>query len=356
MSKSRGKSARKTSRTGYTSDHQSDRRKTAQLLRTSSPESQAPVTTKKTSGTRQTTKRDSRSKRTSKTDESYSEEAAQQMQKEKRSKGPKRKTRITVSPYSAEMDSPVTPTSRNEAETTKSQRRLQRNVPQTSTPQSEHRVYEGRLTRSRIAATTSRERVSRYFQELQQQSEEESEQPLSANDRRKSRSRLERHPEQQSAERSQSAESSESDNTRRQMAMTLGSARRKTSKQIATKPSSSAKRKATSKNLPVKETASKKAVQLIPAYSGTDPEDNQTLATLQHKKTKDKPMRRAAQKKETSKVTNKQSREELNVQSDQELFVTQKMSTVQPSQISPTQQSDPDRQHISQSNEEEYLT
>ena len=278
------------------------------------------------------------------------------MQKEKRSKGPKRKTRITVSPYSAEMDSPVTPTFRNEAETTKSQRRLQRNVPQTSTPQSEHRVYEGRLTRSRIAATTSRERVSRYFQELQQQSDEESEQSLSANGRRKSRSRLERKRKQQSPERSQSAESSESDNTKRQMAMTLGSARRKTSKQTATKPSSSAKRKSTSKNLPVKETASKKAVQLISAYSGTDPEDNQTLATLQHKKKQDKAMRRAAQKKETSKVTKKQSREELNVQSDQELFVTQKMSTVQPSQISPTQQSDPDRQHISQSNEEEELT
>ena len=356
MSKSRGKSARKTSRTGYTTDHQSERTKTAQLLHTSSPENQAAVTTNKTSRTRHTTKRHTRPKRTSKTDVSYSEEEAEEMHREQRSKGAKRKTRITVSLYSAEMDSPVRATSPNEAKTTKSQRRLQRSVPQTSTPQSEHRVYEGRLTRSRTAATTSRERVSRYFQELQEQSEEESEQSLSANDRRKSRSRLERQPKEQSAERSESAESSESDNTRRQMAMTLGSARRKTRKQSAAKPTSSAKRKTTTKNLPVKETPSKKAVQLISASSSTDPEDNQTLASLQEKKTKRKAMRLTAQKKDTSNMAKKQSCEEVNLQSEQELFVTQKISTVQPSQISPTQQSDPERDHMSQSNEEEDLT
>ena len=67
-------------------------------------------------------------------------------------------------------------------------------------------------------------------------------------------------------------------------------------------------------------------------------------------------MRCAAQKKVTSKVTKKQSCEEVNLQSEQELFVTQKMLTVQPSQISPTQQSDPERDHMSQSNEEEDLT
>ena len=95
--------------------------------------------------------------------------------------------------------------------------------------------------------------------------------------------------------------------------MTLGSARRKTRKQSAAKPTSSAKRKTTTKNLPVKERASKKAVQLISASSGTDPEDNQTLATLQDKKTKQKAMRRAAQKKDTSKVSKKQSCEEVNL-------------------------------------------
>ena len=141
-----------------------------------------------------------------------------------------------------------------------SQTKLQRSVPQTSTPQSEHRVYEGRRTRSRTAATTSRERVSRYFQELQEQSEEESEQSLSPNHRRKSRSRLDRQPKEPSAERSESAESSESENTRRQMAMTLSSARCKRRKQSAAKTRTSAKRKTTTKNLPVKETPSKKAV------------------------------------------------------------------------------------------------
>ena len=41
--------------------------------------------------------------------------------------------------------------------------------------------------------------------------------------------------------------------------------------------------------------------------------------------------------------------------SEQELFVTQKMSTAEPSQISPTQQSDRDRDDISQSNDDEDL-
>ena len=67
-------------------------------------------------------------------------------------------------------------------------------------------------------------------------------------------------------------------------------------------------------------------------------------------------MRLTAQKKDTSNMAKKQSCEEVNLQSEQELFVTQKISTVQPSQISPTQQSDPERDHMSQSNEEEDLT
>ena len=320
-----------------------------------SSENQAAVTTKKTSRTRHTTKRHTRPKRISKTDVSYSEQEAGEMDRQQRSKGAKRKTRINVSPYSAEMDSPVRATSPNEAKTTRSQRRLQRSIPQTSTPQSEHRVYEGRVTRSRTAATTGRERVSRYFQELQEQSEEESEQSFPSNQRRNSRSKLERQAKEPSAERSESAESSESENTRRQMAMTLSSARCKRGKQSAVKARSSAKRKTSTKNQPVKEMPSKKAVQLISQSSGTDPEDNQTLPSLQEKKTKQKAMRRAAQKKDTSNVAKKQSCEEVNLQSEQELFVTQKMSTAEPSQISPTQQSDRDKDDMSQSNDDEDL-
>ena len=96
VSKSQGKSARKTSRTGYTTDHQSERTKTVQLLHTSSPENQAAVTTNKTSRTRHTTKRHTRPKRISKTDVSYSEQEAGEMDRQQRSKGAKRKTRISV--------------------------------------------------------------------------------------------------------------------------------------------------------------------------------------------------------------------------------------------------------------------
>ena len=54
-------------------------------------------------------------------------------------------------------------------------------------------------------------------------------------------------------------------------------------------------------------------------------------------------------------MAKKQSCEEVNLQSEQELFVTQKMSTAEPSQISPTQQSDRDRDDMSQSNDDEDL-
>ena len=49
VSRWRGKSARRTSTTGYSTDHQSDRTKTVRLLRTSSSENQSEVATKKTS-------------------------------------------------------------------------------------------------------------------------------------------------------------------------------------------------------------------------------------------------------------------------------------------------------------------
>ena len=96
VSKSRGKSARKTSRTGYTTDHQSERTKTAQLLHTSSPENQAAVTTNKTSRTRHTTKRHTRPKRTSKTDVSYSEEEAGEMYREQRRKKKNENQRVPL--------------------------------------------------------------------------------------------------------------------------------------------------------------------------------------------------------------------------------------------------------------------
>ena len=112
---------------------------------------------------------------------------------------------------------------------------------------------------------------------------------------------------QTSPEGSESAESSESENTRTQMEMTLSSVRSKRGKQSAVKARSPAKRKRTSKKQPLKETPSKKAVQVISEFSGTDPEDKQMLASLQEKKTKQKAMKGAAQKKDTSNVAKKQS-------------------------------------------------
>ena len=265
------------------------------------------MSTKKSSQTRHSTLRHTQPKRTSKTDVSYSEQEAGEMDRQKRSKGAKRKTRTNVSPYGAEMELPVRVISSNQAKTTRSQRRLQRSVPQTSTPQSEHRVYEGRVTRSRTAATTGRQRVSRYFEELQQQSEEESEQSLPSHQQRNSRLRFERQAKQTSPERSESAESSESENTRTQMEMTLSSVRSKRGKQTAVKARSPTKRKTTSKKQPLKQTApSKKTVQVISELSATDLEDSETLASLLEKKTKQKAMKRAAQKKDTTNLGNKQ--------------------------------------------------
>ena len=345
VSKSRGKSARKTRRTSYTSDQQSERTRTVQLLGTSSSEKEAPVTTKKSSQTRHSTMRQTRPKRSSKTDVSYSEQEAGEMDTQERSKRAKRITRVNVSPYAGETELPVRLMSPNEPKTTRSERRLQRSVPQTSTPQTEHRVYEGRVTRSRTAATRGRQRVSRYFEELQQQSQGESEQSLPTHQERNSRLRF---------ERSESAQSSESENTTRQMETTLSSVRSKRGKQTAVKPRSPIKRKTTSKKQPLKETApSKKPVPVTSEVSSSDLEDTEMLASLAEKNRKQRAMKRAPQKKDTTNLGNKQSCEQVDLRSDEELFMTQKTPTAEPSQVSPTQLSDRDRDDMSQSNDDE---
>lgn len=137
------------------------------------------------------------------------------------------------------------------------------------------------------------------------------------------------------------------------MEMLLSSARSERSKQTPVKAKNPPKATTSSKKQPVREVHSKKVVQLISQSSGTDAEDNETLATLRKKKRYQKTMKRAAQKKDSDNEANKDSCEEVNPLSDQELFVTQKMSTVEPSQISATQHSDPDRDDMWQSNEEQ---
>ena len=76
----------------------------------------------------------------------------------------------------------------------------------------------------------------------------------------------------------------------------LDSARSKRGKQTAQKAKSPPKRKTKSKKQAVKETSGQKTVQVVSEACLTDPEDNQTLASLQEKKTKDKTMKRGAQK------------------------------------------------------------
>ena len=235
--------------------------KTAQLLRSSSSENQAGTSTKKSSRTRDSTKRQSRPKRSSKTDVSHSEHELGEIDIQERRKSGKRKTARNVSSYDAELQFPVRLTSAKETKTAKSQRRLQSSVPETSTPQSEHRVYQGRVTRSRTAATAGRERVSKYFRELQEQSEEEGQQSSSFKKRKNSTSRLEKQTRQRSPERSQSTESSESDNTKRQMEMLLSSARPKRSKQTPVKAKNPPKATTSSNKQPVREVRSKKVVQ-----------------------------------------------------------------------------------------------
>ena len=224
VSKPRPKSATKTARRGYSSDRQSHTTKTAEVLRTSSSEKQTPVTTKKSSRTTGTMKRHTRAKRTSKTDVSYSEDEAAEIERQEKSKGAKRKTRTNLSPHGPEIELPVTVTTPIQAKTTRVQRTFQTSVPETSTPQTEQRVYQGRVARTRTAATTARERLSKYFQE---QSEEESQESLASNQRRNRRYRLQTEAKEPSPETSQSGESSESENTRREMQKTLSSARSK---------------------------------------------------------------------------------------------------------------------------------
>ena len=109
--------------------------------------------------------------------------------RQERSKDAKRTTRSNVSAHRSPAQLPLRIISPIQGETTRSETRFERDLPETSTPQTEDRLYQGRLTRSRAAAKTGRQRVSKYFEE---QFQEESEQSLPANERRKKRSALQR--------------------------------------------------------------------------------------------------------------------------------------------------------------------
>ena len=156
----------------------------------------------------------------------------------------------------------------------------------------------------------------------------------------------------EATETSESGESSVSENTRREMQKTLSSARSKRGKQSAVKARSPAKSNTTTKKQAPKETLSKKSVQVTTECFVTDPEDNETLASLQEKRTKDKAIKRGAQKKDRSNVGKKQTWVEVHSQSEEEIFVTQKTPTAEHSQMTPTQQSDREKDDISESNDE----
>ena len=273
---------------------------------------------------------------------SYSEEEPAEIVRQQRSKGAKRTTRTNVSPHRSPAQSPLRIISPIQGETTRSETRFKKDLPETSTPQTEERVYQGRLTRSRAAAKTGRERVSKYFE---QQFQEETEQT-------DKRSALQRKSKRSSPETSQSGESSESESTRREMEKPLSSARSKRGKQSAEKAKSPPKRKSKSKKQGVKETGGEKTVELLSEACVTDPEDNETLASLQEKKTRERTMKRGVQKKDRNNGGKKQSWLEVNTDSEQQLFVTQKTSTAAPSQMTETQQSEGERENLSESNDD----
>ena len=102
----------------------------------------------------------------------------------------------------------------------------------------------------------------------------------------------------------------------------------------------------------VKETSAQKTVQLVSEACLTDPEDNETLASLQEKKAKEKTAKRSAQKKDRNNSGKKHTWIELNPDTDQELFITQKTSTAGLSQMTETQQSEEDKDDLSESNDD----
>ena len=163
------------------SHRRSDTTKRAELLCTSSSESEHAVTTKRSSRATRTTEKHSRPQRTAKTDVSYSEEEPPEVVRQQRSKDANRTTRSDVSAHRSPAQLPLRIISPFQGETTRTQTRFERDLPETSTPQTEDRLYQGRLTRSRAPARTGRQRVSKYFEE---QFQEESEQSLPANERR----------------------------------------------------------------------------------------------------------------------------------------------------------------------------
>ena len=334
--------------TAVTTSHTAERQRKYYVL--PSPEKQIPVSTKKSSRTTGTTKRQSRGKRTSRTDVSYSEDEAAEIERQEKNKGAKRKTRNDLSAHGPEMDLPLTVTTAIQAKTTRVQRTLQSSVPETSTPQTEERVYEGRVTTTRTAARTGRERVSKYYED---EAKEESQQSSSSNRRRNRTSRLQREAKEPSPEMSESGESSESDNTRREMQKTLSSARSKKGKQTAVKAKSPAKSNTTTKKQAPKEIATKTSVQVTTDCSVTDSEDNETLASLQEKRSKEKAMTRAGQKKDRDEVGRKYTWVQVHSQSEEEMFVTQKSATAEDSQMTATQQSHPETDD-EETDEEQY--
>ena len=97
--KSRRKSAAATSGRSYGGHRRSDTTKRAELLRTSSSESEHAVTTKRSSRPTRTTEKHSRPKRTAKTDVSYSEDESAEVARQERSRDAKRTSRSNVSAH-----------------------------------------------------------------------------------------------------------------------------------------------------------------------------------------------------------------------------------------------------------------
>ena len=166
------------------------------------------------------------------------------------------------------------------------------------------------------------------------------------------RSTLETEEKQGSPQRSESQESHDSEEIRKDMVKRLTSERSKTTKQTAVKASSPAKSSTRRKTQPPKQTVSKKSVQVTREGSVTDPEDNQTLASLQEKRTKEKGLKRPGQKKDRNEVEKKQPRVEVHSHSEEEMFVTRKMPTAEDSQMSPTHKSHGEEEEMSEIDDE----
>ena len=346
LSNRRGKSTRKTGRRGYSSDQQSHFSETAEVLRTSSSEKETAASTRKSSRRTGTTKKQTRSKRASKTDVSHSEEETRHMERQEESKGTKRKTRVK---------SPVRVSTASRAKRTRVERTPQRTVPQSSTRETEQHVHEARASRTRTAATTGRQRISKHFEQQSEEEEEEEEerQECSQSDHaRNERSSLQTQAREESLQISESEQSHDSDQIRREMVKTLSSARPKATKQSAVKTRSPVKRSTTSKKQAPKARASKKTVQVTRESPVTDPEDNETLASLQEKRTKEKTEKLPPENKDSNDVEKKYTWVRVQSHLEEDMFITQKMPTAEHSQMTMTQQTDYETSETSENNDE----